>query len=170
MTSVPAAVPFYSPEELDQRSQRPGLLRGRVSPVLPAQSERHRLGQHDLGPCREPRSVALEATGQRHRARQAGHDLLRLGRGGRDNTAGFQTGAEKTIVCIYTSAGSRSPRASPIATTAAAPGPSTRKTPCCAHCRRQSRSQGLLARGHQEVGDGPVPRRQRATPSSARRT
>ena len=43
----------------------------RISPVLPAQSLRLELGQHALGPRRQPRSGPLAGTGRRARARMS---------------------------------------------------------------------------------------------------
>ena len=75
---LPAAVPLLTDEELDERPQRAGVLRGRVPPLLPAQPVGHQLGQHDLGSRRQPGPGPLAATGPRHLSGQVGHDLLRL--------------------------------------------------------------------------------------------
>ena len=61
----PAAVPFHVAAGLAERPQRPGLARRRVSPVLPAQPLRLGLGQHALGPRRQPRPRPLDRAADR---------------------------------------------------------------------------------------------------------
>ena len=48
--AVPAGLPLHAAAKLDERSQRDGVLQGRLPPLLPAQSVRQPVGQHVLGP------------------------------------------------------------------------------------------------------------------------
>ena len=80
--NVPAAVPFFAEEKLDERSERTRVLRGRIPPLLPAQPDGHQLGQHALGPRRKQRPCALDGTADCVGAGRA-RDLLLGQRGGR---------------------------------------------------------------------------------------
>ena len=93
---------FTPEEELDQRPQRPGVLQGRVPPVLPAQPHGHQLGQHDLGPRRQPGPGPLAQLDHAIHPDKLGTIFSGSAVVDWDNTAGFQTGDEKVIVCIYT--------------------------------------------------------------------
>ena len=53
------AAPLLAATRLEQRPERAGPRAGRVSPVLPAQPVWLGLGQHALGPRRQPRPGAL---------------------------------------------------------------------------------------------------------------
>src|SRR5579864_6376990 len=58
-SALAAAISFHAASELHERSQRNGLLPGRISPFLSVQPGGKRLGTHALGPRREPRHGAL---------------------------------------------------------------------------------------------------------------
>ena len=90
-----------------------------------------------------------------------------------NNTAGFQTGKEKPLVCIYTSAGGTSAESKgqpyhPVDRLQQRPRPKLdeiRPQPSArAYRRQQPRSQSALARGQQAVDHGVVPRRQHLRP------
>ena len=78
---------------------------------------------------------------------QAGHDLLRLGRGRLEQHRRLPDGRREAIVCIYTSAGGTSPESqgqpftqcSPTATIAAGRGPSTHENPVLKHIAGDNR-------------------------------
>ena len=80
--AVARAVSFLAAARLEQRSERPGVLQRRVSPLLPAQPLRLGLGQHALGPRRQPRPGPLAGTGRQARARRHGADVQRQRGGG----------------------------------------------------------------------------------------
>jgi hypothetical protein len=82
--AVSAGLPLHAAAELDERSQRDGVLQGRLPPLLPAQSVRQPVGQHVLGTCHVNRPGALEGAAPGHlHGRPAGH-LLRQRGGGQE--------------------------------------------------------------------------------------
>ena len=114
---------------------------------------RHQLGQHDLGPCGQPRPGALAAARQRHRARSPGHDLLRLGRrrleqhrrlpdGRGEGDRGHLHGCRRHLGAVEGPAVHAVP--SPTATTAAGPGPSTRSNPVLGHIVSENRDPKVV--------------------------
>src|SRR5438874_10727378 len=78
---LPSRVSLHSTEKLDQRPQRPGLLRFGIPPVLSVQPFRGCLGTHVLGPRCEPQSCVVEAASGGTSRRERDHDLQRIGRG-----------------------------------------------------------------------------------------
>ena len=82
-----------------------------------------------------------------------------------NNTAGFQTGDEKVMVCIYTSAGKPFTQSIAYSNDRGRTWTKYDEEPGAeAHHRRQPRPEGLLARADEEVGHGPVPRRRQIRP------
>src|SRR6266550_5699520 len=71
------SVPLYPRQELDERSQRPHLLQGRIPPVLSIQSVRKRVGPYELGTYGQPRSGPVAASAGCHSGREWDHDFLR---------------------------------------------------------------------------------------------
>ena len=137
--TYPPAIPLHAPARLDERPQRPGLRQRRVPSLLPAQSVRHEMGQHDVGPRRQPRPRALDRTGRRHPARPTGHDLLPARPWSTTATPPAFGPATKTRSCACSPQpatrrcgrrGSRLPRHSLTATTAGARGRSSPATQC----------------------------------------
>ena len=101
-----AAVPFLAPAGLEQRPQRAGLRAGRVSPVLPAQPLWLELGQHALGPRRQPRPGPLGGVADRDLSaavRRLG--VLRQRGRGPANTSGMKRGEDDLLAAAYTSTG-----------------------------------------------------------------
>ena len=100
-------VPLHAAAELHERSQRAGVLRGRVPPLLPAQPLRPGVGSHELGACRQPRPGALGAPAHRARRGRRHHDLL--GQRGRrlaeHERARRGKAAPVMLVAIYTGHG-----------------------------------------------------------------
>ena len=76
---APPPGPFLGASRLAQRPERPRLCEWRVSPLLPAQSLWHQMGEHALGARREPRSAPLAGASRGPLSRQVRPDVLRLG-------------------------------------------------------------------------------------------
>ena len=74
---------FTPPQNFMNDRQRDGLLQGRISPVLPVQPRRQRVGTHELGTRRQQRPGALaEPAGRAARSPRPVHGLFRKRGGG----------------------------------------------------------------------------------------
>ena len=123
------------------------------------------MGQHDLGSCREPRPVALAAIGQRHRPDKLGTIYSGSAVVDRHNTAGFQTGPEKALVCIFTSAGNPFTQSIAYSNDRGHTFSKYAQKPRAEeHRGQQPRPQDVLACPDEEVGNGPLPRRPAVRP------
>ena len=125
----PPAVPFHLAPGVAERPQRPGLARRRIPPFLSAQPLRLGLGEHALGPRRQPRPRPLEGTGRGADAPRVRRlVLLRQRRGRPGEYLGIRARGVRRRSSWRTRARDGA-SASPTATTEAGPGPSSSATP-----------------------------------------
>jgi len=153
-----AAIPLHAAAPLHERSQRAGVLQGRVPPLLPAQPLRCHVGPHELGPRGQPRPARLAAPAGRAARGGRDHDLLGHVVVDWKNTSGFcrASGEDAScLVAIYT--GHRPDRQTQNLAYSNDRGRTWTKY--AQPCRRLGhegfpRSEGVLARRHQAMGDG----------------
>ena len=162
----PAAIPFHVAARLAERPQRTGLARGGVPPVLPAQPLRLGLGQHALGPRRQPGPAALDRAAEAispREYRRLGIFRQRCGRPRVTRRAG-RPGHADPMVAAFTSTG----RGECIATTATTggrkPGPSIEGNPVVKHQGRDPRL--LWHKPDEALGHGGVRRDSQASNGS----
>ena len=163
--ALPPAIPFLAQKNWTNDPNGLVFYKGEYHLFFQHNPDGHQLGQHDLGPRRQPGPGPLDATRHAIHPDKLGTIFSGSAVVDWDNTAGFQTGDEKVIVCIYTSAGGTSPesKGQPFTQSIAysndrgRTGPSTRRTRCCRTSSARNRDPKVIwHEPSEEMGHGPV--------------